>query len=161
MLIPAAVRRWLGALLLLPCLLGLSACDGLFTGTQVVRFPLQALPAGDYAPIKLALGPEMNPIALNFAAEYTINPAESGKWNSYTAVLSLNGKPMASSPFNINNSSSPDAPSGTPSVAHTMLIVEVAETGDYELRIALTAPQQITLNKANVELRRNIRPAPK
>jgi len=147
-------------LLLLGLLLTLSACDGLFTGTQVVRFPLQALPGG-YAPVKLALGPDMNPIALNFAAEYTVNPAESGKWNSYTAVLSLNGKAVAAAPFNINNSNSQDAPSGAPAVAHTMLIVEVAETGDYELRVTLNGPQQITLNKANVELRRNIRPPPK
>ena len=93
--------------------------------------------------------------------DYTINPAQAGKWNSYAAVLTLNGRAIASSQFNINNSNSPDAPSGAPSVAHTMMIVDVAETGDYELRIALAAPQQITLTSPNVELRRNIKPAAK
>lgn len=155
-----AARGWRYATILCAALL-LGGCDGLFTGTQVVRFALQELPAGGYAPVKLALGPEMNPVALNFAADYTVNPAQAGKWNSYAAVLTLNGRAIASSQFNINNSNSPDAPAGAPSVAHTMMIVDVAETGDYELRIALTAPQQITLTSPNVELRRNIKPAAK
>lgn len=146
---------------LLLCALLLAACDGLFTGTQVVRFPLQANAAGGFAPIKLALGPEMNPIALNFAAEYTINPAEAGKWNSYVAVLSYNGQDIASNRFNVNNGNSPDAPTGAASVAHTMLVVEAAQTGDYELRITAAAPPAITLTQPNVELRRNIRRNPK
>ena len=151
-------RRTLRALLL-GLLLGLllAGCDGLFTGTQVVRFPLQAASEGGYAPLRLSLGPEMNPIALNFAAEYTINPAEAGKWNSYVAVLSYKGNAIATSRFNINNSNSPDAPSGAASVAHTMMTVDAAETGDYELRIALAEPARITLANPNVELRRNIR----
>jgi len=137
----------------------LTACDGLFTGTQVVRFPLQEQPGGGYMPLTLSLGPEMNPVALNFAAEYTVNPAEAGKWNSYTATLSYKGKAIATAPFNINNSNSPDAPAGAPSVAHTMMIVDAPETGDYELRISAQSPQGITLTKANVELRRNIQRA--
>jgi len=146
---------WL-ALLFSACL---GACDGLFTGTQVTRFPLQDTTGGGYAPVTLTLGPEMNPVALNFAAEYTINPAESGKWNSYVATLSYKGRAIASAPFNINNSNSPDAPTGAPSVAHTMLIVDVSEVGDYELRISAAAPPAITLAKPNLELRRNIQRA--
>ena len=149
-----------GVFALLAALL-MSACDGLFTGTQVVRFPLEQRKNGGYAPVKLALGPEMNPIALNFAAEYTVNPAESGQWNAYVAVLTFQGKAIASTQFNINNATSPDAPAGAPSVAHTMMQIEVAETGDYELRISPTEPVRVTLAKANVELRRNIRPAAK
>lgn len=145
------------AALLLPLVL-LAGCDGLFTGAQVTRFPLQQAGAG-YAPVTLTLGPEMNPVALNFAAEYTVNPAEAGKWNSYVATLSYKGQAIASRPFNVNNSNSPDAPSGAASVAHTMMIVEVAETGDYELRISATAPAGITLAKPNLELRRNIQRA--
>jgi len=146
-------------LILLAGMLLLGACDGLFTGTQVVRFPLAPGAGGGYAPVKLALGPEMNPIALNFAAEYTINPAESGQWNAYVAVLTFQGKAIASNQFNINNATSPEAPGGAPSVAHTMMQVEVAETGDYELRISPTAPIRVTLANPNVELRRNVRPA--
>ena len=147
----------------LPCLAGLlallAACDGLFTGTQVTRFPLQPSSEGGYAPVTLSLGPEMNPVALNFAAEFTVNQAEAGKWNSYVATLSYKGKPIASNAFNVNNANSPDAPTGAPSVAHTMMVVEVAETGDYELRISASAPAAVTLAKPNVELRRNIQRA--
>ena len=147
---------WLALAALCACL---GACDGLFTGTQVTRFPLQEATDGGYAPVTLTLGPEMNPVALNFAAEYTINPAEAGKWNSYVATLSYKGRAIASAPFNINNSNSPDAPGGAPGVAHTMLIVDVSEIGDYELRISAGAPPAITLAKPNLELRRNIQRA--
>jgi len=150
-----AAGLWL-ALALSACL---GACDGLFTGTQVTRFPLQGVAGGGYAPVTLTLGPEMNPVALNFAAEYTINPAEAGKWNSYVAALSYKGRAIASAPFNINNSNSPDAPTGAPGVAHTMLMVDVSEVGDYELRISAAAPPAITLAKSNLELRRNIQRA--
>lgn len=139
----------------------LASCDGLFGGTQVVRFPLLANPQGGYAPVKLALGPEMNPIALNFAAGYAVNPAESGKWNSYSAVLTRDGQIVGATSFNINNTSTPDAPAGAPGVGYTMMVIEVGKVADYELSIAATAPPQITLNDPHLELRRNIRPAPK
>ena len=133
----------------------------MFSGTQVVRFPLEARPQGGYAPVRLALGPEMNPIALNFAAEYTVNPAESGKWNSYSAVLTRNGQIVGATSFTINNPTTPDAPVGAPGVAHSLMVIEVSTVGDYELSIGATAPAQITLNKPNLELRRNIHRAPK
>jgi len=142
-------------LILLPALV-LAACDGLFTGEQVVRFPLRPV-SGGFAPIILSLGPEMNPVALNFAAEYTVNPAEAGQWNAYVAVLKRNGNIVASAPFNINNNSTPDAPSGAASVARTMLVFDAPETGDYELSIAATAPARVTMVNPNVELRRKVR----
>jgi hypothetical protein len=151
----AARLHWRNCAALFVALFMLAGCDGLFTGEQVTRFPLQQS-SGGYAPVTLTLGPEMNPVALNFAAEFTINPAEAGKWNSYFATLTYKGQAIASRPFNVNNSNSPDAPTGAGSVAHTMMIVDVAETGDYELRISTSAPVNVTLAKPNLELRRNI-----
>jgi hypothetical protein len=135
----------------------LASCDGLFTGTQVTRFPLQATAGGGFAPLKLTLGPEMNPVALNFAAEYTPDPAQAGKWNSYVAVLSYKGRPIATGAFNINSNATPDAPVGAASVSQTMLLVDASETGDYELSITASGQARLTLANPNVELRRNIR----
>jgi hypothetical protein len=145
-----------GAAAVLAALL-LCSCDGLFSGTEVARFPLQSRPQGGYAPVRLALGPQMNPIALNFAAEYTVSPAESGKWNSYSAVLSRGGQIVGATSFNINNPTTPDAPGGAPSVTYTMMVLDVGKTADYELAISATAPSQITLKNPNLELRRNLR----
>jgi len=138
----------------------LCSCDGLFSGDQVVRFPLDARPQGGYAPIKLALGPEMNPIALNFTAEYTVDPSESGKWNSYSAILTRNGQVVGATTFNINNSTTPDAPVGAPGVAYTMMVLNVGTVADYELAIGPNAPPRITLKKPAVEVRRNINRPP-
>jgi hypothetical protein len=150
----AALAHQARALLLL--LLLLTACDGLFTGKQVVRFPLQPVTGGGFAPLRLTLGPEMNPVALNFSAEYTANPAEAGKWNGYVAVLSYKGRSIATGAFNINSNATPDAPAGAISLSQTMLVVEAAETGDYELSISSAGQPRITLANPNVELRRNI-----
>ncbi|MBL8385376.1 MAG: hypothetical protein JNM90_20000 [Burkholderiales bacterium] len=143
----------------LPALLAglLSAgCDGLFTGENVARFPLSEAAGGGYAPLRLTLGPEMNPIALNLHAEYAASDAEAGKWNSYRATLSRGGSRIATGDFNVNNTSSPSSQSGQ-AVSRTMLVVEVGEVGDYEITIVPTAPIAVTLHKAQVELRRNIR----
>ena len=134
---------------------GTSGCDGLFTGENVARFPLQAQ-AGGYAPLTVTLGPEMNPIALNLHAEYGANSAEAGKWNSYNATLSKAGSTIASGKFTINNASDPQSPSAQV-VSRTMFIVDVAEVGDFELKIDATAPLAVTLDKPQLELRRNIR----
>ena len=147
-----ARRAWVLVLALL-----LAACDGLFTGTQVTRFALQPAPGGGFAPLRLTLGPEMNPVALNFSAEYTPDPAQAGKWNSYVAVLSYKGRPIATGAFNINSNATPDAPVGAASVSQTMLLVDAAETGDYELNITASGQARLTLANPNVELRRNIR----
>jgi hypothetical protein len=147
-----AHRAWVLAPLLL-----LAACDGLFSGTQVTRFALQSAPGGGFAPLRLTLGPEMNPVALNFSAEYTADPAQAGKWNSYVATLSYQGRPIATGAFNINSNATPDAPVGAVSVSQTMLLVDAAQTGDYELSITASGQARLTLANPNVELRRNIR----
>ena len=47
----------------------LVACDAFVTGEQVVNFDLKPQADGGYAPVTVTLGPEMNPVALNFRAE--------------------------------------------------------------------------------------------
>lgn len=133
-----------------------AGCDGLFTGENVARFPLSEAAGGGYAPLRLTLGPEMNPIALNLHAEYAASDAEAGKWNSYRATLTRGGAAVATGSFNVNNTSAPNSQSGQV-VSRTMLVVEVTEVGDYEIVIAPTAPVAVTLQKAQLELRRNVR----
>lgn len=150
---PELRRHVLTLLLALP----LAGCDGLFSGEQVARLPLQPVAGGGYAPLRLSLGPEMNPVALNFSAEYTADPGEAGRWNSYVATLSRNGGAVATGAFSINNNATPDAPAGAPSVSQTMLVVEVAEIGDYELSIVVSGQAKLTLKNPNVELRSKVR----
>ncbi len=132
-----------------------AGCDGLFTGEQVARFPLQPRGSG-YAPLTVTLGPDMNPIALNLQAAYAANAAEAGKWNNYRATLSKGGVSVASGTFQVNNTSTPMSESAQV-ISRTMLVIDVAEIGDYELVIDPTAPVAVTLENAQLELRRNIR----
>lgn len=136
-----------------------AGCDGLFTGESVARFPLEGRAGGGYAPVTLSLGPEMNPIALNLAASYAANAAEAGKWNTYRASLAKAGKVIATGTFQVNNTSDPLS-TGAQAISRTMMVVEVAEVGDYELAIDATAPATVTLEKPQVELRRNVRRNP-
>ena len=135
--------------------LAIAGCDGLFTGENVARFPLQSR-SGGYAPLTLTLGPEMNPIALNLQATYSASAIEAGKWNSYRATLRKGGAAVASATFQVNNTSDPNSPAAQ-TLSRTMLIVDVSEVGDYELAIDTLAPLAVTLESANVEMRRNIR----
>jgi hypothetical protein len=135
-----------------------AGCDGLFTGDQVARFPLKA-ESGGYAPLAITLGPEMNPVALNLQAEYAANAAEAGKWNSYRATLTKAGTTIATGAFTVNNTSDPLSPNAQV-ISRTMMIVEVQEVGDYELKVDASIPVTVTLDKPQLELRRNIRRDP-
>ena len=47
----------------------LQACEGVVSGTEIARVPLQTAEggaAGAYAPVKFTLSPEINPVAFNF-----------------------------------------------------------------------------------------------
>ena len=133
-----------------------AGCDALFTGEKVARFPLKAETAGGYAPVTVTLGPDMNPVALNLQAEYAASATEAGKWNSYRATLTKSGMPVAAGDFRINNTSDPQSPSAQV-LSRTMITLEVSEVGDYELKIDALAPVAVTLDKPQLELRRNIR----
>lgn len=145
---------------LLLSLAGLAGCDGLFTGESVARFPLTQNPSGGYAPIRVSLGPDMNPIALNLHVEYAASATEAGKWNSYRATLSKAGTPVKSADFRVNNTSDSMSPNAQV-VSATMLILDVAEVADYELVIEASSPIAVTLSSPQLELRKNIRRAEK
>ena len=143
----------------------LHGCEGVVSGTEIARVPLQiaeGAPAGNYAPVKIALNPEMNPVAFNFRADFTMNVTEAGKWTTYRAILSKDGAMVATRNFNVNHpwsnpDSSPPAPTGA---IHTLFYVDVQSAGDYELTIAAVSPAQVTLKDAQVDVRRNVqRPA--
>ena len=134
----------------------LPGCDGLFTGDAVTRFPLVTNGRGGYSPVRLALGPEMNPVALNLHARTSANSAEAGKWNTYRAILSKAGSPVAEQSFHVNNTSTTDSPTAQ-TISRTMMVVNVSEVADYELVIDATGPLAVTLEEAQLELRKNVR----
>ena len=115
------------------------------------------------APTSAALSPEMNPLAFNFRADFTQNPAEFGKWNTYRVTLTRGGAAVASRTININHPQSSAQGSAPPpaSTVHTLFYVDVQSAGDYELTIVPVAPVAITLNNAQVDARRNVQRPPR
>jgi hypothetical protein len=140
----------------------LAGCEGLVTGTEVSRVPLQVAEGGAFVPVKFKLGPEMNPVAFNFRADFSMNQAEFGKWNTYRATLSKDGGVVAARTINVNHpaahpTQSPPPPSQT---VHTLFIVDVQSAGEYELTITPVTPVAITLNNAQADARRNVQRRP-
>ncbi len=156
--------RWIAAASLLAGML--AGCEGVVSGTEVARVPLQAAAdgaAGAYAPVAFTLSPEMNPVAFNFRADFSQNPADFGKWNTYRAMLRKDGAVVAARTFNINHPVTSRAETSAPpptQTVHTLFIVDVPGAGDYELAITPIAPVAITLNNAQVDARRNVRRPP-
>ena len=144
-------------LLLAALMLLLSACEGLFTGTGEIRQPLTEAEDGGFAPVTLALTPEMNPIAVNFHGETVPSPLESGRWNDYRATLTLAGATIASGAVSINNAGTKRHDQGG-AFAQTMFYVSVPQAGDYELTIMPTKPKEITIQTPRVEVRKNVQP---
>lgn len=143
----------------------LSGCEGVVSGTEVARIPLQPAeggPAGAYAPAKFNLTPDMNPVAFNFRADFTMNSVEFGKWNSYRATLSRDGNVVTTRSFNINHPSAhPDQPPTAPtSAVHTLFLVDLQGGGEYELTITPVSPVAITLKEPRVDARRNVQRPP-
>jgi hypothetical protein len=134
----------------------LAACDAFVTGEQVVNFDLKAQADGGYAPITVTLGPEMNPVALNFRAELPTSGGTPGAWNEYSAVLTFNGTPVQTRAFNVNDTSTRDNQPGQPFIARNMATVSVKDTGDYVLTISATKKPLVELLKPQLELRKNI-----
>jgi hypothetical protein len=136
----------------------LASCEGMVTGTEVSRVPLQAAEGGAYAPVKFKLGPEMNPVAFNLRADFSGNRAEFGKWNTYRATLSKDGSVIAAHSINVNHPGShpDDSPPPPSQTIHTLFIVDVQSTGEYELTITPVAPVAITLENAQADARRNV-----
>lgn len=144
----------------------LGGCEGVTTGTEVANVPLQAAESGDkgaYAPVKFTLSAEMNPLAFNLRADFSLDAMEFGKWNSYRAVLTQNGTTVASRNINVNHpQSSPQGEAPPPSgTVHTLFYVDVPGSGEYELTVTPTKPVVITLKEPRVDVRRNVQRPPK
>jgi hypothetical protein len=133
----------------------LAGCDAFFTGEQVARFPM-TMKDGGGASVKIALGPDMNPVALNFRAEYPQGSQSGGKFNSYTAVLKLGDKQVGTGQFTVSGVGTQEAASQTPYAQSQIMVVQAQEIGDYELTITPTKPLEVPLGKLEVELRKNI-----
>jgi hypothetical protein len=146
----AAARLACAALVLL-----LGGCEGLFTGSRESVHTLTQADDGSFAPVRLDLNPDMNPVAFNFRGSTLASNAEMDRWNSYRATLSLNGAPIATGSFNINNPGTNQMPQGG-DFAHTMLIVTVPQAGNYELSIMVAKAKEITIESPKLEVRRNV-----
>lgn len=133
----------------------LAGCEGLFTGEAETVHVLTQAEDGSFAPVRVALDPEMNPVAFNLQGSTVASPAESGRWNSYRASLLLDGAPIATGSFNVNNAGIDQMPQGG-AFAKTMLIVSVPRAGEYELSIVVAKPREITIESPRLEVRRNI-----
>jgi hypothetical protein len=137
----------------------LTGCEGTTTGKEIASVELQpGAERGTYAPVKFTLTPEMNPVAVNFRADFMQDPAEFGKWNTYRAVLTQGGATVAMRNFNVNhpqNNPQGDAPppSGT---VHTLFVTDVPGSGECELIIKPLQAVAITLKNARVDVRSNV-----
>ena len=136
----------------------LAGCEGLFTGSRDSVHPLTQDADGSFAAVRLTLDPQMNPIAFNLKGSTVASLPESGRWNSYRATLLLNGAPIATGNFNVNNRGDKDTAEGG-GFAATMLIVSVPQAGEYELSVQVAKPKEITIESAQLEVRRNVEPA--
>lgn len=160
------MKSWQG-LALFGALAGLLAgCEGTTTGREVASATLQAAAErGAYEPARFNLSPDMNPLAVNFRADFTQEPSDFGKWNSYRAVLTLNGAMVATRNFNVNHPQSQsagaggDAPPPT-SLVHTLFTTDLQQSGEYELTITPVQPTAITIRNARVDVRANVQRGP-
>jgi len=147
--------------LLASALLLLAGCEGLVTGSEALRTPLSQQADGGFAPVRLTLSPDMNPIALNLHGETIANMDEGGRWNAYSAVLTRNGNPVGTGQFNVHNTGSVDGGAHGGAFMLTMLFVEVPEAGEYELTVTTTKPKEITVEAAQLVVRKNTQPLPR
>ncbi|MBM3341384.1 MAG: hypothetical protein FJY56_04645 [Betaproteobacteria bacterium] len=140
----------------------LVGCEGTTTGREILKVAL--LPAaerGAYEPVRFNLSTDMNPLAINFRADFTQDPADFGKWNNYRVVLSHNGNPLVTRNISVSHPQSQSAGAGgeappPTSTVHTLFIVDVQASGEYELSIRPAVPAAITLTDATIDVRANV-----
>jgi hypothetical protein len=160
------MRAWCGVVVLGFLLSLFAGCEGVTTGTEVVRLPLQTEANSSFAPVKLPLDTAMNPLSINFRADFTQNPEDFGEHNTYRAQLSKDGNVVATKTFNVNHpqTQKPQGDSGNnapppTSTVHTLFITDIAAGGEYELTIT-ALKKAITLNGPTVDVRRNVQRPP-
>jgi hypothetical protein len=135
-------------------LLALTGCEGLFTGERVTVQAQTERADGGFEPVQLTLAPAMNPIAFNLKGATVANYAESGRWNTYQAILKLDGAQVASGRFDVNNRGTREIEEGG-DFATTMLFASVPREGQYELAIEPLRAKEITIESPRLEVRRN------
>ncbi len=151
------MRRVLAAAALLVFLAG---CDGLIGGEEAARIPLQPAADGGYAPVRILLKPGMNPVAFTLHADFAWgNRAEAGKWDSYRATLSADGKVIHTQDFQINSpeNSNPVESSPPPtSLLQPVMRVDLPAEAEYEMKIVSLKPASVTLNTPQLVVRINV-----
>lgn len=133
----------------------LAACEGLIGGEELMRVPLQATPGG-YAPVRVLLKPEMNPVAITLHADFGWGRSEeAGQWNAYRAELRRDGQVIASREVQINSPEKPNVAASAPpsSLQQPLLHVDVPAGGEYEVSITATRPVVVTLNSPELAVR--------
>lgn len=149
------------ALFTLPIAALLGACEGLFTGDEVARIGLQPGADGGYAPVKLTLAPDMNPVSLNLHAEFTTDVTQAGRWNTYRATLTKDGAMVFTREFSINYPGTVESSPAQGSVAHVMMIVDIVAAGEHELAIVPVKPVEVVLNAPQAVARSKVQRPPK
>lgn len=152
------MRRVLAAAALL---VGFAGCDGLTGGEEAARIPLQPALGGGYAPVRILLKPEMNPVAFTLHADFAWgNRGEGGQWNSYRATLSADGRVIHSRDFQINSPENSNPPQSSPpptSLLQPVMRVDLPAEAEYEMNIVSLKPAAVTLNAPQLVVRINVR----
>lgn len=133
----------------------LAGCEGLLGGEELMRLPLQATATG-YAPLRVQLKPEMNPVAINLHADFGWGKhEEAGQWNAYRAELRRDGQVIASRDVQVNSPEKPNVSASAPPTAlqQPLLHVDVPAAGEYEVLITATRPLAVTLNSPELVVR--------
>ncbi len=143
-----------------------AGCEGLLGGEEAARIPLQPAADGGYAPVRILLKPEMNPVAFNLHADFAWGQRdEGGQWNTYRATLSTGGKVIQAHEFSVNSpeSSNVSTSSSPPpnSLQHTMLLVDLPGEAEYEIAITAVKPVAVTLNAPQLGVRIHVPRLPK
>ena len=142
----------------------LMGCDGLLGGEEAARIPLQPTAGGGYAPVRILLRPDMNPVAFNLHADFLWGRhEEAGQWNSYLVTLRGNGGTIATHSFNVNSPERPQSSSSAPpsALAQSLLLVDVPAEGEYEITIAALQPATVTLEAPQLAVRIHVSRPPR
>lgn len=147
-------RQLAAALLVL-----LAACGGMGGGEEVARIPLQGTQGGGYAPVRILLRPDMNPLAFNLHADFTWgNHVEAGEWNSYRVEFRGEGGILATREFQVNSPEKPNISSSAPPTAlvQPLLITDVPGEGEYEIAIRALQPVKVALLSPQLAVRMRV-----
>ncbi|MBY0268490.1 MAG: hypothetical protein K2X06_01295 [Burkholderiales bacterium] len=138
-----------------------AGCDGLIGGEEAARIPLQPAADGGYAPVRILLKPDMNPVAFTLHADFAWGRREEGgQWNSYRATLSADGKVIQTQDFQVNSPENSNPVGSAPpptSLLQPVMRVDLPAEAEYEMNIVPLKPATVTLNAPQLVVRINVR----